>query len=977
MRSRLSFPLVASAVVALSIFTPAVRAAVQDRITKPLTTGGRTPISGTVNGRTKHSTDLGAVSADQKLTSLSLRFSMTTAQQADLAQLQSAQLNPSSSSYHQWLTPEQFGARFGLSAADLSKVSSWLTSQGLTVTGVARSSTFINFSGTAAQVQRAFGTTLHSLSEQGVPHVANLTDPTVPSGLAAVVNAVTGLNDFHPRPHLRQHPLYTQTLGGTTSHYIAPADLYTIYDFPNAYNTLFNGSSKYDGTGVTIAVMGDTELTSANTLPDANITTFRTAAGLPTTNNSNLTQVLAGGTNPGLVSGDVDEAHLDLEWSGAAAPGASIIYVYGSDPFANSLTYAVDNSIAPIITTSFGDCESAWGASSLQGYNSLLAQANVEGITVFSASGDDGATDCDTDGIASEGLNVDFPASSPFVTAAGGTMFSGDVSSPANYWNSSNTTSGGSVLKYIPEEPWNETTAANGLSDGGAGGGGASAFFTKPSWQTGTGVPADSSRDVPDIALNAAANHDGYMICTTYSGISGDEPCNTGSFLTSTGAPNIFGGTSFVAPITAGVLALVEQKLAVGASAATGLGNINPTLYGLANGPNAASVFHDITSGNNSVECSQGTPNCPNGGVIGFDATVGYDQASGIGSFDVNNLVTNWASATPTGTGGSTNGGCNPTAPTLGTSSCITTIQVTATNPNLCAIAAGSLSVSATVTGIISGTVPTGTVQFLVTTGSTTQNLGTPQTLVNGVATLPAASTSTLTSGGQIISAAYLGDANYAGSKGTVLNPVDQTLASVDIVNASTPDFSITQGTAGACSGAVTVQPGATASGVVFTVTSLNGFAGAVNMTFTNNSEMTATPSFSVWPVTLTSGSSTTTSFVVVASQTTTIAAARRPAAPHRTQWYAAGSGATLACIVLFMAPRRRRWSALLVVLFSIGAMTAIGCGGNTSTTGGNGGSGGGTDTTTVNAQSGTYTFTVTGVSGGLVHSTQVTVTVP
>ena len=102
---------------------------------------------------------------------------MTPAQQADLTQLLSDQLNPSSPSYHQWLTPEQFGARFGLSSSDLAKVSSWLTSQGFTITGTARSSTFITFTGTVAQAQKAFGTSIHSLSLNGEQHISNLTDP--------------------------------------------------------------------------------------------------------------------------------------------------------------------------------------------------------------------------------------------------------------------------------------------------------------------------------------------------------------------------------------------------------------------------------------------------------------------------------------------------------------------------------------------------------------------------------------------------------------------------------------------------------------------------------------------------------------------------------------------------------------------------------------------------------------------------------
>jgi hypothetical protein len=183
------------------------------------------------------------------------------------------------------------------------------------------------------------------------------------------------------------------------------------------------------------------------------------------------------------------------------------------------------------------------------------------------------------------------------------------------------------------------------------------------------------------------------------------------------------------------------------------------------------------------------------------------------------------------------------------------------------------------------------------------------------------------------------------------------------------------------CVGAlVSVAPGTTAPGVAFTVTPVNGFTGAVNFTVTNNNEMTATTSFTVTPVNITSTAGVSTSFVVVASQVTTAAKlAPHHAVPHpsgRTPWYAAGSGATLACMLLLTVPRRRRWGALLVAVLSVAALTAVGCGSNTSTTGGGGG-GGGSDTTVVDATSGTYTFTITGVSGSLVHSAQIVVTVP
>jgi subtilase family serine protease len=976
MLSRLISRLVLPLALFGAAFTPFSHAVVQNRIAT-VSGSSRVALQGNVSGRVKRSADLGTAPQDRKLESLSLRFSMTPAQQADLTQLLAAQLNSSSPSYRQWLTPEQFGARFGLSSADLTKVSTWLTSQGFTVTGTARSSTFITFTGTVAQAQQAFGTSIHSLSLNGEQHIANITEPVLPSAIAGVVTSITGLNDFKLKPRSRSRnaalgstqPLNTQTINGQTMHFIAPGDFYTIYDL----NPLI--TSGITGTGVTIAVMGQTDLTQGSVLPDANVAAFRTAAGLPAIN----LKLQLVGVDPGISTQDIDEAHIDVEWSGAAASGATILYVYGGDVFDDSLTYAVDNKVAPIITISYGACESDFGTTSTSGpasvvaYNQLLAMANAEGITVMSSSGDSGAADCDTSGIATEGLNVDFPSSSPFVTSAGGTMFSGDVSTPGTYWNSTNGTNAGSALSYIPETPWNETTATQGLDAGGAGGGGASAFFAKPSWQVGPGVPNDSARDVPDIALNAAANHDGYLVCSSGSS-STDLPCSNG-FLSSSGEPNVFGGTSFVAPTFAGILALVEQKLGLGGTAATGLGNINPVLYGLANGATASTIFHDITSGNNAVPCYQGTPSCstadPNyiNGSIGFNAGTGYDQASGLGSVDVSKLANGWATAIPAGTGGSTNGNCPPNAPITGTSSCITATTLT-TSGALCAITTGSLALSVTVAGAISGVVPTGTVQFLVDNKAIP---GATANLVNGAATYTLVTTAAggVSSGGHNISAVYSGDGNYAGSKGT-LAAADGTLASVDIVSTTSPDFSITP-----CTGTTSVTPGGTAAGITFTITPVNGFTGTVNMTATNNNLANATTTFSVSPVTITSATGVTTSFVFKASTTTTTASLAKHGSSHRPSgrapWYAAGSGATLACMLLLTLPRRRRWTALLAAVLSVAALTVVGCS-NTSTTGGT------TPTNPTNpttpTAAGTYTYTITGVSGGLVHSTQVTVTV-
>jgi Pro-kumamolisin, activation domain/Bacterial Ig-like domain (group 3) len=958
MFSRLFSRILLPAALLVTAITPfAQAAAVQNRIAAgTVNSGSRVALRGNISGHAKNAVDLGLAPGDRTLESLSLRFSMTAAQQADLNQLLAAQLDPSSPSYHQWLTPEQFGARFGLSSSDIAKVSAWLTGQGFTITSVARSSTFINFSGTVAQAQQAFGTTIHTVSLNGEQHITNLSDPTLPSGISGVVSAIIGLDDFKLKPRSRartvtvdqSQPLYTQTLNGVTSHYVSPADLYTIYDFGPLT------SAGITGTGIKVAVMGQTDIVLAQ------VAAFRTAAGLPA--NAPTLQLVPGSRDPGISANDVDEAHIDVEWAGVGGQMASIIYVYSTDVF-NSLVYAIDNKVAPIVSISYGLCETSWGTSIVNSDNQVLAQANAQGQTVMSAAGDAGSADCDVSGLASEGFAADFPSSSPYVTSAGGTMF---VEGSGSYWNSTNASNGGSALSYIPEQPWNETTASGGLTAGGAAGGGASAYFSKPAWQVGTGVPSDGSRDLPDISLNSAAMHDGYVVCSQNTS-AGESGCTSG-FLSSNGQVNVFGGTSFVGPIFAGVLAMVEQKL--GGTPNAGIGNVGPTLYGFLNGPTYSSVFHDITSGNNSVPCSQGTLNCPNGGSVGFNAGTGYDQASGIGSFDAANLVNGWSSVTPTGTGSGIGAG-------------ITTTTLTSSTASLCSITTStSIPLSVAVAGSISGTAPTGTVQFYVDGVAVSGGVA---TLSSGSATY-SLSTSALSSGGHTISAVYSGNANYAGSKGTLLGPntnpnayPNGPIASVDIVSSTKADFSL--GPCTSSSTAVTVAPGATSTGITFTVTPANGFTGTVNFIVTNNDGMTATPSFSPASVSITSASAVTTSFVVKASGTTSqLKPGVRPFEQRpsgKTPWYAAGSGATLACVLLFLRPRRRRWGALLAVLISAAALTIAGCGtSNTSTTGGStggGGSGGGT----ANATAGTYTFTITAVSGTSVHSTQVTITVP
>ena len=319
----------------------------------------------------------------------------------------------------------------------------------------------------------------------------------------------------------------------------------------------------------------------------SDIEQFRSSYGLPV--NDPKPVLVANSPDPGVKSDDLDEADLDLELSGAVARNATILYVYSTDVI-ESVQYAIDQNLAPVISQSYGSCEPETPQSDATAFQQMAQQANSQGITWLAASGDSGGADCDDS--QNPGLSVDLPGSVPEVTSMGGTEF---VEGGAQYWRSTNSSSGESAISYIPETTWNDSVADGEPS---AGGGGASIYFSKPSWQTGTGVPADNARDVPDVSLSASADHDGYFV---YTG----------------GSLQVYGGTSVAAPTFAGVITLLNQYLvSTGAQSSPGVGNINPKLYSLAKTEPAA--FHDVTTGNNIVTVSCGRRS------IGCAATAGW-----------------------------------------------------------------------------------------------------------------------------------------------------------------------------------------------------------------------------------------------------------------------------------------------------------------------------------------------------------------
>ena len=623
-----------SALVVVGLFS-SLGFAAGDRIAGAIDSSQVVVIKGNVHGLARAEFDQGRVDGNRELHSVSLTFRPTAAQQADLDLLLTQLQDPSSPNYHQFLTPVQFGARFGMTQNDVNKIVAWLQAQGFHNISVANSRNEISFDGTVAQIEVVFHTEMHSYLVDGELHIANATDPSFPAAIAETAIGMRHLNSFAPKPRVQARPLFTSAVSG--NHYLSPDDFATIYDV----NALYNASKT--GTGQKIAIVGQSTVNSTD------LSNFRSAAGL-SANPPTLTLIKGTATR---CPGDEGESDLDIEWSGGVAKNANIIFLYaGLDLSANppdtcgsrffsvwdAISNAVQNNVAPFISTSYGFCESGLGTA-FAGPNGTLEteakQGQTQGQTIVSASGDLGAADCESQGStsATTGLAVDAPASLPEVTGAGGNEFFGDNTSGADapYW--SGTTGGtdtlSSALEWIPEEAWNDTTVNGGRI--AASGGGASIYFlTKPSWQTGTGVPNDGKRDVPDISLTASADHDGYLFCSEDgSGGTIVSTCTAG-FRTGTGGNlTVVGGTSAVAPTFSAILALINQY--VGNTPPKGLAPLNPTLYTLA--ATHPTAFNDVKTGNNIVPCTTGRPNCTTG-TMGFSAGAGYDQVTGLGSVE-------------------------------------------------------------------------------------------------------------------------------------------------------------------------------------------------------------------------------------------------------------------------------------------------------------------------------------------------------
>jgi uncharacterized protein (TIGR03437 family) len=685
------------------------------RLTSPIDDNHRTPLAGSLHPKALRIFDHGPVSPDQKIGYVTLVLKPSDTQLSALESLLRQQQDPASPDYHRWLTTEEFGTRFGCNTADISAIGSWLESQGLHIENVARARNWVAFSGSAGQMQRAFQTEIHRYLADGQMHFANATELYLPAALSNLVSAVRGLHDFDLQPA----PVSPRYVSPSGSNQLAPDDWATIYNVMPLYEM------GIDGTGQRLAIIGRSDITQSD------IDEFRSMFGLsPSTIEQHLI-----GPDPGVTNAS-GEARLDLEWAGAIARNATIVYAYANN-FNDAAQAVVDQNLATIMSESFGTCEPLSAA----GNRAIAQQANAQGITFVASSGDSGPAACDPHGIfgstngtpASNGFAVSFPASFPEVTAVGGTQFNeGD----GQYWASANNANGASALSYIPEVVWNASGAEGLLASGGGG----SIFFPKPEWQNAPGVPDDRVRDTPDISFTASGDHDPYTV------INGGVQRRTG-------------GTSASAPSFAGVLALLNQYVtSTGLQSQPGLGNVNPQLYRMAR--TTSDVFHDITQGDAIVPCVQGSPGCTTGSY-GYAAGPGYDLATGLGSLDVYHFVTEWntQAASTTTTVIANPGSINFSDP----------VQVTATVSGLGSAVLPIGRVTFSVGAVILGSAP------LVDSGG---NMMATLTVPGGI--LPV--------GSGVILSSYSGDSNFNGSTGSATVSVASQSSGSNVVLSITPN---------------------------------------------------------------------------------------------------------------------------------------------------------------------------------------------
>jgi len=610
---------------------------VQPRVIEKVDGAQRVTLIGNTHPLARPEFDRGAADDRMPMRRILLLLKHSDAQGAALQEYLAQQLDKSSPNYHAWLTPEEFGAKYGPADADIQAITQWLSSQGFRIEKIHNGKMVIEFSGSSGQVRAAFATEIHNYQVNGKVYVANSSDPHIPAALAPVIAGIVSLNSF-PRKPLHhtvgvfkrekqtgraklvepENPDLTFQCGINTS---TSQPLYcnalVPYDFATIYNLLplWQQASPVDGKGQTIAIVAESNIN----LQD--VTDFRSSFGLPAYPQTCTTPPTAGclnlilnGPDPGVVAGAETEADLDVEWSGGVAPNAMIDLVVSESTESSSgvdlsSLYVVDNDLAAVMSVSYGNCELFLGAAGNQFFNSLWQQAAAQGISVFVASGDNGSAGCDlytgtSPEPASGGFAVSGLASTPYNIAVGGTDFK-DILTENNYWNttSNDPTTQKSVISYIPEVAWNESCSSVLFSIIGfstnaeancnnsnlasrvitVGGSGGQSNCTNPTAASPAncvgGYPVPSWQAGLNVPLNGGRSVPDVSLFSG-GGFSGNAyaVCELDKQTGGTCATGFIGvgGTSAASPTFAAIMALVNQKTG------SRSGNADIVLYKLA-----------------------------------------------------------------------------------------------------------------------------------------------------------------------------------------------------------------------------------------------------------------------------------------------------------------------------------------------------------------------------------------------------------
>jgi len=434
-----------------ALATPAQSNQARSLVTQPVNESQMVLRSGSTHPLARAEFDRGLAPDSLPMDNMMLGLTRTPEQDAALATLLREQQDPASENYHKWITPQEFGARFGPSDHDIQAVTSWLQSHGFQSIEVSPSRTVIHFSGTVGEVRDAFRTSIHRYVVNGEEHWANSTSQQIPAALAGVVAGVGTLHNFAPKRASHSRGTFTRTADGRVKALrplftfpvqgdcgFVPNNCFALgpEDLAIIYNVLPLWNAGIDGAGQTIAVVGDSNINMQDVM------NFRKMFGLPA-KNPTIT-IPTGSTDPGINSDEI-EADLDVQWAGAIAKNATINFVIAANTNSTAgvdaaAQFIVDNKLAPVLSESFGDCEQDLGTVVNGMVNTRWMQGATEGITIVVSTGDNASAGCDfdnpnisTEQPATGGLAVSGLASTPFNVAVGGTDFN-QLTNATSFW---------------------------------------------------------------------------------------------------------------------------------------------------------------------------------------------------------------------------------------------------------------------------------------------------------------------------------------------------------------------------------------------------------------------------------------------------------------------------------------------------------------------------------------------------------------